>query len=81
MGELFALATDRQALAGAWEQVLARDAEDDQLSSGVRNFADDAQRRLAGLAEQLADRTYRPATLTELVMVKEDGGRDRKSVV
>lgn len=75
MGELFASATDVPALAAAWEQVFAKDAEDDQLSAGVRTFAGDAERRLAGLAEQLADGSYRPGTLTELVMVTKDGGQ------
>ncbi|WP_198047695.1 CRISPR-associated endonuclease Cas1 [Kutzneria sp. 744] len=69
------MAFDRRSLAQAWEQVRAKDAEDDQLSAGVRTFGDEADQRLAGLAEQLAGGMYLPGVLTELVMVTEDGGQ------
>lgn len=61
------------ALTGAWQDVLANDADDEVLSPGTRSFQAECDERLAELAARLTDGTYRPRSLTEIVIPKDDG--------
>lgn len=72
MGQLLERATATHALRRAWNDVLAGDREDGELSVGVQRFADRADHLLAELEAELADGTYEPRPLTEIVMREED---------
>lgn len=71
--DLFTRVLARPALARAWEDVLANDAEDGELSAAVRRFAGDADARLDQLADALADGEFSPGDLVELQIPKSDG--------
>jgi CRISPR-associated protein Cas1 len=73
MGALLARVCDPGALAEAWKKVLHHDAEDDVLSAGVQRFARDADARLEELRARLSGGDYRPAPLTRVSIVKDDG--------
>lgn len=72
MGRLASAAFAEPALRRAWADVLARDADDGQLSAGVRRFEEDLDDHLTRLATDLAWGTYVPSDLTEVVLDDED---------
>lgn len=74
MGILLDRVADPVELADAWKRVLGNDAEDERLSAGVRRFAADADAQLAQLAAELVSGDYRPRSLTEISIPKDDGG-------
>ena len=63
------------ALRRAWERVFKKDAQDGNLSTGVERFAEDAERKLASLAQDLERGFYRPKTLTRIAIPKKGGQR------
>ncbi|MFT4136282.1 CRISPR-associated endonuclease Cas1 [Microbacterium sp.] len=71
MATLFSRATSLQALTAAWADVSER--RDDEVSDSIARFRENADERLAKLAAQIADGTYRPSGLFEVVIPKEDG--------
>lgn len=71
--ELFTRLLARSALDRAWEDVLANDAEDGELSASVRRFARDVDARLDQLAKALACGEFSPGDLVELQIPKSDG--------
>lgn len=71
---LFARVLARSALARAWEDVLANDAEDGELTKAIRSFAEDADVRLDRLADELQNGEFSPGDLLELQIPKADGG-------
>jgi len=75
MGALLDRAASPAELAEGWKQVLANDMADETMSAGVRRFSEDSDARLAELATQLRAGSYRPQTLTEIVLPKDDGGQ------
>ena len=74
MGKLFDHATATHALRRAYEDVLDNDRADGQLGAGVRRFGDDLDTNLSRLAEDLASGGYKPVSLAEVRVAKEDGG-------
>lgn len=75
MGRLLTLATSREQLALAWEDVLANDKADGKLGPSVLRFSRAVEVQLDDLTQDLADGSYRPADLTEVIM--DAGGRAR----
>ncbi|HSV64348.1 MAG TPA: reverse transcriptase domain-containing protein [Mycobacteriales bacterium] len=71
---LYDAATALPALTAAWDELLADDRQDGVLGEATRRFEANAGDRLAELADQLRSESYRPAALTEVVLVA-DGGR------
>lgn len=71
MSSLFERATSREALARAWEDI--SDRPDSEVSDSIRRFAKKADSRLDSLAKKLAEGTYRPAGLFEVVIPKSSG--------
>lgn len=63
------------ALRRAWERVFKKDAQDGDLSTGVERFAEDAERKLASLSQDLEGGFYRPKTLTRVAIPKKGGQR------
>lgn len=66
MSSLFERATSREALARAWEDI--SDRPDSEVSDSIGRFAKKADSRLDSLAKKLAEGTYRPAGLFEVVI-------------
>lgn len=70
--DLFERVMASDALARAWQQVLANDAADGAQSWGVSRFAEDADARLAELAKDLDRGTFEPGVLVALELVQGD---------
>ena len=71
---LFARVLARSALARVWDDVLAKDAEDGELTKAIRSFAEDVDARLDRLADELRRDEFCPGDLLELQVPKADGG-------
>ncbi len=69
---LYARVLGRSALARAWEDVLANDAEDGELTKAIQRFAGDADARLDRLADELRSGEFCPGDLLELQIPKSD---------
>lgn len=72
MGRLADQAFTDAALRRAWSEVLANDAEDGQLGTGVARFEADLDDRIGRLVADLAWGSYQPRDLTE-VPIDEPG--------
>lgn len=73
MGALLDRIASPSALADSWKRLLANDAADDVLSTGVRRFAQDADSRLETLHQHLLSGCYEPAQLACVSIPKDDG--------
>lgn len=76
MGRLASAAFTDPALRRAWAEVLASDADDGQLSAGVRRFEDDLDGQICRLVADLARDAYKPADLTQVTL----DGADRRDI-
>ncbi|MBN1173572.1 MAG: CRISPR-associated endonuclease Cas1 [Micromonosporaceae bacterium] len=74
MGTLLATVATETALTEAWQDLLANDEADGQLTVGTRRFAADAPAEIARMAVELAEGTYRPRPLAWVVIPKSSGG-------
>ncbi|MFV0460517.1 MAG: CRISPR-associated endonuclease Cas1 [Actinomycetales bacterium] len=73
MGALATAAFALPRLTAAWQVVLDNDAADQRLSPAVSRFAEDAETKLAVLADDLATGSYRVRDLTEVRFPEDDG--------
>lgn len=80
MSTLYAAATTVEALAAAWEELLADDRADGMLSPGAARFAAEADERIAQLTAVLADGSFQPRPLTAVEIAKDDGGMRRLAI-
>lgn len=70
-------ATSRQALQGAWNYLLARDARDGDISAQSRTIMRDPDGFIEELARQLSVGTYLPEPLVTVTIPKPKGGGTR----
>lgn len=70
-------ATSRQALQGAWNYLLARDARDGDISAQSRMIMRDPDAFIEELARQLSVGTYLPEPLVTVTIPKPKGGGTR----
>lgn len=77
MGRLADRAFSDRALHRAWADVLANDAADGHLGSGIARFDDDLDEQIGRLVADLAWGGYEPRDLTEVVL---DGDGSRRTL-
>lgn len=65
-----------KALKRAWDEVLANDIADGNLSPGVKRLQEDLDENLATLAGELADGTYEPRQLTPITIAGKNKSRE-----